>query len=251
MLLVNLILLASCGSSINEPEYNNPRDKLGTDYIPPKITSVKFYDLNTKNPTVTWTGEPNSNDYRYEYKIDEGDWKNKEKNPSDTLSNLNEGSHEFSVRLVTDIDTSVVETKGFDIDAIKSPGIVFSPREITDTSTVSVYLELDEIDKLMGAHIEIICEEGCADLGVFTGNNASVSSKVFHEYDGSSRLKIDFAYLGGNNGISGSYKIGSFVVTPKQNLKDGIKVDSNSVIFRNVNNVTMRINGLDTVSVNK
>jgi len=244
-------LLSGC-SSPPDLIFDNPRDKYGTEYVKPEITSLNFFDLDTRNPTIKWSGNPaSSRDYHYEYKIENEDWITYT-DTSITMHNLDEKSYDFSVRLINDLDTSIPKTDSFEVDAIKGPGIVFSPREITGMSTISVYFE--EVNKLMGAHIEIICKSDCAYIDNYKIDNfpflaTADTVTVFTNDQDSSRLIIDLAYLGGSEGISGSYKIMSFTVIPQKYGE--ITIDSTTVIFKDVNNTEREINGLDWVIVKK
>ena len=135
------------------------------------------------------------------------------------------------------------------INYVEEPGIVFSPRRITSTTEISLFLE--EVENFMGAHIEILGTDDCVDFGAFTLSDDAENEyqMIFYENsEDTSRLILDMGCLK-EDGFSGSIIVGSFSV----NLKAGgeIHIDSGKTFFRNLYNTDIALNGLDFVRVVK
>ncbi len=158
-ILIISLIVSGCSAPPTEPDYDNPYDEQGEDYIPPAITEITPADgseVNSRDVTISWTGT--SVVEKYEYSFNGGSFVE----TSDStlfLSDLDEGIKTFSIKpLKADKDTSIT----FTVNAIPGPGIVFSPRVITaDTTDTTVSLILEEVENFMGAHIEIYCDNDC------------------------------------------------------------------------------------------
>lgn len=227
-------------------EKDNPHDENGSNFIPPEITHLNIDDgekIPDRNLTIIWTG--NAMTTGYAYRIDSRSWQ-LTIDTSVTLSDLDEGSHTFFIEPHNNYFTGERVQRNFEIDSIQSPGIYFSPRQITGDSIVSVYF--DNISNFMGAHIEITADESTADLGGLTIDSEFRNIfRVFHDSTNKHRLIIDMAYLGGSEGVSGSYLVGSFTVNP---LSSGdIVVDTAKTIFRDTDNNSIALTGFDRVRI--
>jgi len=168
-----------------------------------------------------------------------------------TMTDLDESAHTFIIQALNESQTksSTPDSVTFTVDAIRGPGIVFSPRKITTESSVSIYLE--DVNKLMAAHIELFCENRCVLFGEFTKNESLVGDGeviVFGNNYSSQQFILDISFPGETGGLSGSMlKIGTLSFT---SLRTGtITVTSSTVKFRDIGNKAIDINDLDFVRV--
>ena len=244
MLLI-LLLGLGCLEPPAEPEYENPYDASGDKYIAPAITDLDPSDgdiVHSRNATFSWGGTSVVKEYGYS--LDGGEI-SKQTGTSVTLYDLEEGTHTFFVKAFTPYRSSEGKTIHFSVDAVPSPGIIFSPRRVSGTSDVTLILE--EVVNLMGAHIEILCTGNCATLSAFTLAVGDEQFAAYSRTEEGSRLIIDLAYLSGSNGLSGTRTLGHFVVTPTE--AGEISIDSETTVFRDADNRDIPIQGLDRVRV--
>ena len=172
------------------------------------------------------------------------------------LSNLEEGVHTFEIQAKDEIDVigDWTSPKEFIIDAIPGPGILFSPRFIEYDNSITVSLE--NVNELLGAHIEIICKDNCATISGFTKNSELENIQegqvsLFSDIDDTNtRLIIDLVYLGKINGLMNTLEIGRFSVARSDTGATGsIEVDADKTHFRTLYNTDITKNGLDYVKV--
>ena len=230
----------------------------------PEIDYISFSDGDvflTRDITIEWEGVYHqqfgdhwirNDNLTYSYKLDNLLWVTTEE-LSMSFTNLNEGSHVLSLRAQFDGEIPGPPFNyNFSIDTIQGPGVVFAPRSVTDSAEIAVKFE--DIQKIMSAHIEIVCEEGCADIENFIKNESVKRSGeyiVLVNLDNPSRLIIDLAFAGDPAGITGSPEFGSFMVMPKRSGK--ISIDPLTIRFKNIDNNDIGIDpkSLDWVSVEK
>ena len=246
MLSVALMLVAGCLSDPAGPGDDNPiQDDLNSN-IPPEITYVNIADgdrITDRNVLISWKG--NTESTQYSYQIDNTSWAITT-DTSVTFHDLDEGPHTFRLEPQNEYYTGEKVERTFTVDAVLKPGMYFSPRTITAPGNVFLYF--DEVSSLMGAHIEIAASLSCAELGGFIVNNDLGSTiQVFADESDSSRLIIDMAYLGGKDGLSGTFLVGSFTVKP---VKIGeITIDPALTFFRDVTNNDVIVKGFDSVRI--
>lgn len=248
MLSVALMLVAGCLSDTAGPGDDNTNQDNGNSNIPPEITYVNIVDgdrITDRNVLISWKG--NTESTQYSYQIDNASWAITT-DTSVTFHDLDEGPHTFRLEPQNEYYTGERIQRTFTIDAVLKPGIYFSPRKMAAPGNVLLYF--DEVSSLMGAHIEIAASLSCAELDGFTVNNDLGSTvQVFANESDSSRLVIDLAYLGGKDGISGTFLVGSFTVIPVKNGE--ITIDPSKTFFRNVTNNDVIVKGLDSVRIYK
>jgi hypothetical protein len=244
-----IIFAAGCFSPPSDPEYDNPFDEKGANYIAPAVVSLSVQDgavVDTRDLTVTWTGSEVVKGY--EIQLDNGP-ATKTADLSEAVSDLDEGSHTFSIKPYTDYKNGEKKTVTFTVDAIKGPGIVLSPRKITSDSTIT--LTLENIQNFMGGHIEIICTNNCVDFGGFGLSDIAKNTYKIISYtdsDSVTKLVLDIGSLK-ENGVTGSVVLGTFKVTGKSSGE--ITIDSGNTFFRDLENKDILLNGMDFVRVER
>ena len=219
--------------------------------VTPRVISLSIPNgeiITTRDVTIQWEGsEP---DLEYQYILDGNafEW-------IDTtfvmLRDLEEDEHAFSVRARNNSVTGDSLTVHFSVDAIKGPGLVFSPRKIGSISTVSLMLE--DVSELMAAHIEIICPDQSAWLSGFSlyGELRGISEiMLFTDETNSRRLIIDIGFPGETGGLNGRVSLGTFVVRPL-GITGEIRIDQEKTMFRDINNNPVEVNGIDTVRIER
>ncbi len=218
----------------------------------PSITSLSIYDgefIASRDVVIYWEG--NSSTALYQYTFD-NITSEITADTTVTLTDLEETEHTFILQAFDETQTTKSEPDSvtFTVNAITGPGIVFSPRKITTEPSITIILE--DVNRLMAAHIEIISGNSSVLFGVFTENESLVENGQIISFSNSStsrRFIIDIAFAGETEGLSGSFNIGTLSVTP---LREGtITVDSITTEFRDVNNGAIVINDLDFVRVVK
>ncbi|MFC1528879.1 hypothetical protein ACFL5B_03120 [Candidatus Latescibacterota bacterium] len=217
----------------------------------PEILKVSISDgviITSRDLTITWQG----NEYArlYQYTIDEevSEWSD---TTSVEITDLDEAEHIFTLQARKDSVFSSLTTIHFTVDAITGPGIILSPRKIKEASLVT--LSLENVDSLMAAHIEIVCEDRAAAisgfvLSEFTGEEGSMV--YFTDNKIISRLILDIGFTGVKEGVSGRITIGSFLVTPLRSTGE-VTINSEKTEFRNIHNSPIELNGLDMVRIGK
>ena len=219
----------------------------------PEITFVSISDgeiITTRDVTIFWEGNTDAAYYQYIIDTVESDIIS---DNSVTLTDLDEKDHLFILKAFDDS----LEVKStplliyFTIDALQGPGILLSPRRISESSVINI--SLVEINHIMAAHIEFVCENRCVAFEEFTPNMSLVNNgEMITLIDSTSpdRFIIDIAFAGRTEGLSGSsLNIGTLTVNPQR--IGNIIVDSSGTVFRNTVNETITINELDFVSVIK
>ncbi len=230
----------------------------------PEIEYISLSDgdiFYTRDVTIEWEGMHHhrtdthwriSDNLNYYYKIDNSPWE-KTQDTQITLTELTEGLHTFYINAEYEEEApGLTINKIFIVDAIKGPGIVFSPRKVTSNSVIVIGFE--DVQTIMSAHIEIVCESGCANLNNFIKKESLEDSGGYitlSNDDDPERLVIDIAFTGYTDGINGSPVLGSFIVNPLHSGK--ISVDFEKTRFKNTENIdiTFEPTSLDWVVVNK
>lgn len=219
--------------------------------IPPQINSLDLSDgaiVTTRDLIITWQGNKAAELYQYTLNDVTYDWT---ESTYVELTDLDETEHIFTLQARKDSVFSSLYTRSFTVDAIQGPGIVFSPRKISSISNVAVKLE--DVSGLMAAHIEIICDDNCANIMDFISNDENIENGSiisFSDKSDKTRLIIDIGIPGLPQGFYGSLDIGSFLVNPLKNSGE-ITVDPEKTEFRDINNNTILINGYDMVRIIK
>lgn len=235
ILSVTLISVAGCVT-----------DSSGTEDDIPEITYVNIADgdrITERDVLISW--KDNTFSTLYSYQIDNTSW-GMTTDTSVTFHDLDEGIHTFRIEPQNENNIGEKIERTFTVDAVQKSGIYFSPRKMTNPGNVLLYF--DDVSSLMGAHIEIEANLSCAELGGFIVNNELGNTvQVFADETDRSRLVIDMAYLGGKEGISGTFLIGSFTVNPVNSGE--ITIDPLKTLFRDVTNSDVIVKGLDTVRI--
>jgi hypothetical protein len=241
----NCILLFSIIAVLSGCIFSSEKEKKKN----PGILKVSISDgqtITSRDLTITWQG----NEYArlYQYTIDEqvSEWSD---TTSVEITDLDESDHIFTLQARKDSVFSSLTTIHFTVDAITGPGIILSPRKISDTSYVT--LSIENVDSLMAAHIEIVCDNLTATisgfvLSEFTGEEGSMV--YFEDNRLLSRLILDIGFVSVKEGVSGRIDIGSFLVTPLQNTGE-ITIDSEKTEFRDIHNSPIELNELDMVRI--
>ena len=217
----------------------------------PEIISVNISDgeiVNTRDITITWRGNEIAKFYQYTVDGVIFDWT---ESTYVELTDLDEAPHIFTLQAQKDSVFSPITTINFTIDAIQGPGIVFSPRKISGISYVT--LTLEDVTDLMAAHIEIVCVGISARIIEFTQNDTMLESGQIIAFSNDRehpRYIIDIGFGGVPEGISGTFDIGNILVNPMKNTGT-IIIDVEKTEFRDNNNNTIAINGLDMVRIEK
>ena len=218
----------------------------------PSITSLSISDgefITSRDVIIYWKG--NSRTALYQYTLD-NITSEVTADTTVTLTDLEETDHTFILQAFDETQTikSEPDSITFTVNAITGPGIVFSPRKISTEPSVTIILE--NVNRLMAAHIELISENKSVLFGIFTENESLVENGEIISLSNaatSERFTIDIAFAGKTEGLSGSLPIGTLSIT---SLREGIvSVDSTATIFRDINNEALIINGLDFVRVVK
>lgn len=230
----------------------------------PEIDDISLTDgavFVTRDVEIEWMGIHHhltdghwirSTDLMYHYQLDNSPWVITD-DTSVTLTNLSEGFHTLFLKAQYGTEMPglpIVRT--FTIDTIKGPGIVFSPRKVTDKSEIVINFE--DVALIMSAHIEIVCENGCASLDSFTKKEITGAEGEYiaiSDITNPSRLIVDIAFAGYTGGINGSPEFGVLSVLPVQSGK--ISVDYSKTRFRDINNTDITIDpgSFDWVNVEK
>jgi len=246
--IVILVCCSGC-SAPTEFERVNPNDPLSEDFTPPEglIGIPDNHVFPSRDVTIPWSG--NETARMYQYTLDDTVQSYWTSDTHHTFTNLGEGQHTFSLVANNGYgSTGSPSELTFIVDAVQGPGIVFSPRVISGASEVT--LTLEDVQGLMGAHIEVVTTNNCASLTAFTVNEEAAGNGQFAVFIGaedSSHLIVDVAFLGGSEGI-GSVEIGTLEIG--RVYRNGkIKLDSKETVFRSVDNEDIQIQGLDEVTV--
>lgn len=217
----------------------------------PDIFSINIKDgeiITTRDLTITWKEDARYEQYQYSFNETMYDWTD---STYVSLTDLDETDHIFTLQARKDTVLSSVTTINFTIDAIQGPGIVLSPRKISDNSYVTIRLE--DVTGLMAAHIEIVCEDECASITEFTQNNVIIDNGqtvFFSNESDQTRFILDIGFGGAPEGINGSFDIGNVLVSPLNETGE-IIIDTEKTEFRDFNNNTIEINELDWVRIEK
>jgi len=242
LLFILIVIFSGCVFSSSDKE---------KDDITPNINSLDLSDgaiVITRDLIITWEGNKDAGLYQYTVDGVTYDWT---ESTYVELTDLDETEHIFTLQARKDSVFSSLYTRSFTVDAIQGPGIVFSPRKISSVSNVAVKLE--DVSGLMAAHIEIYCDNNCANILDFISNdenNENWRVISFSDKSDKTRLIIDIGIAGLPQGVYGSLNIGSILINPLKNSGE-IKVDSDKTEFRDINNNTILINGYDMVRIMK
>ncbi|MBA7564313.1 hypothetical protein ES708_05976 [subsurface metagenome] len=265
VLSISLFLFNNCSPTPLEyvdidpksPNYKKPE-------VPPD--AIYFERLDSRAPSITWQGINNSVQYRYT--IDDSissDWI--QNNSVDftssslpeltssqlrVLSNLAEGPHTIEIIAKNGFDDIGEPTKKtFTINAIIGPGVCFTPRLIESDNQISIMLE--NVNELLGAHIEIVCNDDSARFINFTEEDVSTESinmLMFDNFDtieSEKRAIINLIFFAGSNDVTDSITIGSIDV--ERTGTGMIEIDADKTVFRSIQNTEIIKNGLDKVKV--
>lgn len=249
VLLLFILIVFSSGCIFSSADKEKDKEK---DDITPQINSLDLSEgaiVLTRDLIITWEGNKTAELYQYALDGVTYDWT---ESTYVELTDLDETEHIFTLQARKDSVFSSLYTRNFIVDAIQGPGIVFSPRKVTSNSVIVIGFE--DVQTIMSAHIEIVCESGCANLNNFLKKESledSGSYITLSNDDDPERLVIDIAFAGYTDGINGSPVLGSFSINPLHSGK--ISVDFEKTRFKNTENIDITIEptSLDWVVVNK
>lgn len=246
-LALPVMLMAGCILSGDDDGDGN--DGPGPSDLPdPKVLSVSISDgevFDVSDISVEWAGNKDALEYRYTVDEIESAW-------IDTtfalLYGLGEGMHTLTVEARNDTIFSAPVTVSFEIDSIDGPGVIFSPRAISDISYISLYLE--DVEDLMAAHIEIVAWDNCALFMSFVSEvSLDVGTAVlFSDTSESGRMKIDIAFGDLPEGISGRLYLGKFILRPLAATGE-VSIDTEATEFRDTGNLKIMLNETDRVRI--
>jgi len=215
----------------------------------PLILSIGMEEnavFHTRDVPVSWTANEYAERFRCTLDGVSHEWID---TTAVVLTDLDEGAHVLTVHAKKDTVMSEPVTVTFTVDALSGPGVILSPRKISGISFVT--LRLEEVERLMAAHIEIYCEDDCAYVADFSPSG-SVADRggliVLADTDTRRRLVMDVGFAGLAEGVSGNVEIGRFLVRP---LKDEgvVRIDSLKTVFRDKNNEPIAVRGYDRVRI--
>ena len=217
----------------------------------PAIISLNIKDgqiINTRDLLITW--EENEQFEFYQYSLDGTmyDWT---ESTYVYFTDLNENGHIFTIQALKDSVFSSLKTINFTIDAIQGPGIVLTPRKISGDTAIVIRIE--DVTGLMAAHVEIVCNDECASITGFVRSAVNIENGqvvVLSNYSDQSRFILDIGFGGATEGMSGSFDIGYVFASPVKET-GMIIIDDEKTEFRDFNNNTVELNGLDMVRIEK
>lgn len=227
-------------------------DNDGGDKKTPSKPRVEFLSLKdgqviaTRAVNVTWKGAGGATAYRYTLDGTESAWID---TTAVILYDLDEMAHDFSI--VARRDTIIGEpvVRSFVVDAIRGPGLLFTPRAITGVSYVTVAIE--DVDSLMAAHIELTALEGSAGFMAFqpeTASDQTGTPVVFSDLSTQGRLILDIGFGGLPGGAKGRVVLGKCIIRPLKPVGE-VVVDSLATVFRNTANETIAVTGHDHIRI--
>jgi len=217
----------------------------------PRILSIGIEEnevFHARDVPVSWTANEYAERFRYTLDGISHEWID---TTAVILTDLDEGVHVLTVHAKRDTVMSEPVTVTFTVDALSGPGVILSPRKTSGISFVTVRLE--NVERLMAAHIEIYCEDDCAYVADFSAAGSAAESGGFiilSDTDTKRRLIVDVGFAGFAEGVSGNVEIGRFLVRP---LKDEgtVRVDSLKTVFRDTDNEPIFIRGYDRVRIKR
>ena len=211
------------------------------------VSIIEGAEINSRSLTISWSGNELSDSYRYY--LDSGP-------PQETseaivlLSDLDDGDHVFAITAInTSTETEsdpVVRT--FTVDAYNGPGVIFSPRQISNQSTVTISLE--KTPDVIAAHIVITASQNCVDFGVFTpaetfGDEVTI---INFTKSGSGTFVIDLGFAGMAEGLSGdTIPVGTLTMRPVRN--GTVRCDKVMTVLRTTDNEDFLIQDADYITI--
>jgi hypothetical protein len=210
-----LIALATTAcQSPDGPDLGNPLDPTSAGYTPPSATITSGPEegatADTADITFAWRGVDQVNEYRY--RLDDSDWTAWASDNSATFELLDEGDHQFALlaRYPTGDEQTQPTARGFSVDAVKGPALMFRPRKVAAApgETFLVDVVAEEVAQLMLVHAIVQYDDSVLTLESVTQGEflAEAGGRVvFLDEAGPGSVLLDSAVAEGDpEGVSGS-----------------------------------------------
>ncbi|UCD37149.1 MAG: hypothetical protein JSW54_09975 [Fidelibacterota bacterium] len=157
-----LVLVAgwwSCVSPPGEPEFDNPLDPEGDDYIDP-ITTIVTTPPGTvyeSSVTISWQGSHEL--LEFSWRLDSQSWSAWASDTSITLEYLDEGDHLFEIKsryATGEEETSPVQVE-FTVDAVYNQSLLLYPYrvELVSGQPLEVQLQAHDMPSLTGVEVTL------------------------------------------------------------------------------------------------
>jgi hypothetical protein len=169
-----ILVMLSCVTSPEEPEFDNPLDPDIPDYVPPftTLTTVVEDVVTTSSLTLAWHG--NELQCEYAWRLDDDDFTDWLTDTTLTLEYLDEGDHAFEIKcryLTGDEETTPLRVE-FTVDAVTNRSLILYPyrAEVVSGQPLEVQLLAHDIPGLTGVEVRLTYDEtSLRPDTVFTG----------------------------------------------------------------------------------
>lgn len=154
-----VMVMLSCVTTPEEPEFDNPLDPDIPDYVPPFTTLVTVVEdvITTSSLTLTWRG--NQLECEYAWRLDDDDFTDWLTDTTLILEYLDEGDHVFEIkcRYPTGDEEETPLQVQFTVDAVPDQSLILYPYrvEVVTGQPLVVELHAHGITGLTGLEVEL------------------------------------------------------------------------------------------------
>jgi len=232
----------------------NPVDPQSPVYLKPVTTIITkpsaTAPLAVAQTTIIVQG--NKDAVAFSYKLDNRGWSAWDPATSVVLTDLDEGRRTFTVRALHRDRVTIEQNPpsiSFTVNAVKGPAIMFVSRrkEVKFGEQFLYYIVAEEIQNVYGAKIVFTYDNARVLINSIaagnTVNSIAANAQIFSmQYNNSVRIEMFFTGNKPVNGISGSDTIATLNCTAFGLGQADFVFITDSVKYRNPNNVDIAIN---------
>jgi hypothetical protein len=161
--LILVLVMLSCVTTPEEPEFDNPLDPDIPDYVPPFTTLTTVVDdiIYTSSLTLAWQG--NTVQCEYAWRLDDDPFTDWLTDTTLTLEYMDEGDHAFEIKCrfpTGDEETSPLRVE-FTVDAVPNQSLLLYPyrAEVVSGQPLEVQLLAHDMPGLTGAEVSLAYDE--------------------------------------------------------------------------------------------
>jgi hypothetical protein len=156
---IPILVMLSCVTTPEEPEFDNPLDPDVPDYVPPFTTLVTVVEdvITTSSLALTWRG--NELGCEYAWRLDDDDFTDWLTDTTLTLEYMDEGDHVFEIkcRYPTGDEEATPLRVEFTVDAVPDQSLLLYPYrvEVASGQPLEVEMRAHGITGLTGLEVNL------------------------------------------------------------------------------------------------
>lgn len=247
------LLFFQCTSTPPNPVevLDNPLDPSSKTFTKPKTTILSAPSTTTPitEAQATIIVQGNSSTSAFSYALDGKAWSSWNSSPSITLSDLDEGLHQCSIRslhtdnITVEDDPPIVR---FSVNAVAGPSIMFSSRrkEVQFGKEFTYNVVAEEVTSLYGTKLVFVYDQTVIRINSINPGTISNAGVQLLETRNGNRVRAEMFFTGSSTttGITGTHSIIVINCTPLRTGESLFSFVRDSIQLRSTDNISVTVN---------